>query len=82
MPCQCFIVRDASGQALGYFYYDEAEHHRAVNKRRTKEEARRITADIAKLRSYCARPKRYRSAGDCIVSKLALSLYHFVGKRK
>ena len=27
----CFIVRDASGQALGYFYFDEEAHRRAVN---------------------------------------------------
>jgi hypothetical protein len=28
---KCFIVRDASGQALGYFYFDEEAHRRAVN---------------------------------------------------
>ena len=30
---ECFIVRDASGRALGYFYFDEEPHWRAVNKR-------------------------------------------------
>ena len=35
----CFIVRDAHEQALGYFYFDEDPHRRAVNKRLTKDEA-------------------------------------------
>jgi hypothetical protein len=43
---ECFIVRDANG---GYFYFDDEPHRRAVNKRLTKAEARRIAVNIAKL---------------------------------
>jgi hypothetical protein len=38
---ECFIVRDANSQALGYFYYDDEPSRRAVTKRRTKYEAKR-----------------------------------------
>jgi hypothetical protein len=42
----CFIVRDANGQALTYVYY-ESEPGRA--KLLSKDEARRIASNTAKL---------------------------------
>jgi endo-1,4-beta-D-glucanase Y len=45
----CFIVRDHNGQALGYFYYEEEPGRRSAAKLLSKDEARRIAANIAKL---------------------------------
>jgi hypothetical protein len=46
---ECFIVRDANGQALSYVYFDDDPHRRAVNKWLTRDEAQRIAANIAKV---------------------------------
>ena len=46
---ECFIIRDANGQALSYVYFDDDPHRRAVNKRLTRDEASRVATNIAKL---------------------------------
>ena len=45
----CFIVRGANGQALAYVYFEEEPGRRAAAKLLTRDEARRIAANIAKL---------------------------------
>ena len=45
----CFIVRDANGQALSYIYYESEPRRRSAAKLLSKDEARRIAANIAKL---------------------------------
>jgi hypothetical protein len=46
----CFIVRDANDQALAFVYCeDEPDGRRATGKLLTRDEARRIAANIAKL---------------------------------
>jgi hypothetical protein len=45
----CFVVRDANGQALGYIYYESEPGRRSAAKLLSKDEARRIAVNIAKL---------------------------------
>ena len=41
-----FVVKDASGQKLGYVYFNDP---RAADKPLTRDEARRIAVNMAKL---------------------------------
>ena len=45
----CFIVRDANGHALAYVYFEEEPGRRAAAHLMTRDEARRIAVNIAKL---------------------------------
>jgi hypothetical protein len=45
----CFVVSDANGQKLGYFYFEEEPGRTSSAELLTKDEARRIAAHVAKL---------------------------------
>jgi hypothetical protein len=45
----CFIVTDSAGQKLAYVYFEGEPGRRSAAKLLTKDEARRIAMEIAKL---------------------------------
>jgi len=53
-----FIVRDANGQALSYICYESEPGRRSAAKLLSKDEARRIAANVAKPR------KLFREGGQ------------------
>jgi hypothetical protein len=51
-----YVVRDANKQQLAYIYYESEPGRRSAAKMLSKDEARRIAANIANCPSYCGNP--------------------------
>jgi hypothetical protein len=71
---ECFIVRDANGQALAYVYFEEEPGRRTAAKLLTKDEARRMAVNSPSCRKAAPNGRQPCSGvhrcGECTLEAL------------